>query len=110
MKTYNVHEVAELLHVNPESVRRWVRTGRLKGDYDGCRRHGFTISESDLLDFMDSKPKYSANKKDRDIERQAKLNGLYAELETYVQHRDFIDARIKHIEREIKRLTKGKES
>lgn len=106
MKTYNVHEVAELLRVNPETVRRWCRTGRLKCDYDGCRRHGFTISESDLSDFRESKPKYSPTKQDRKMLRQAKLNGLYAELETYVQHRDFVDAHIKRIERQIERLTK----
>ena len=110
MKTYNVHEVAELLHVHPESVRRWCRTGRLKCDYDGCRRHGFTIRESDLEDFMESKRKYSATAENDKIARQAELNGLYAELETYVQHRDFVDAHIKRIEREIERLTKGEES
>jgi excisionase family DNA binding protein len=31
MKTYTVKEVATMLRRNPETIRRWLRVGRLKG-------------------------------------------------------------------------------
>lgn len=50
-KEYNVTEVAEILCVAEETVRRWLRSGKLNGvrkmGPGGCR-----IRESDITDFL----------------------------------------------------------
>lgn len=38
-----VEEVAERLRVNPETVRNWLRTGRIKGTRIGGKRAGWRI-------------------------------------------------------------------
>ncbi len=43
-----VQEVAERLRLHPESVRRWLREGRLKGGRMGGRRLGYRIPESEV--------------------------------------------------------------
>jgi excisionase family DNA binding protein len=43
-----VSEVAELLRMHRESVRRWLRDGRLKGGRIGGRRLGYRIPESEV--------------------------------------------------------------
>jgi excisionase family DNA binding protein len=47
-----VPEVAERLRVNPESVRRWIRSGRLKGVLFGGTKTGYRVAESDLKRFI----------------------------------------------------------
>ena len=32
MKTYNVREISELLDTNQETVRRWIRSGKLEDE------------------------------------------------------------------------------
>ena len=53
-KVYSVKDVAEVMNVNEETVRRWIRSGRLK-----CSRKrgrgGNKIMESNLIDFKDDK-------------------------------------------------------
>lgn len=43
-----VQEVAECLRMHRESVRRWLRDGRLKGGRIGGRRLGYRIPESEV--------------------------------------------------------------
>ncbi len=43
-----VQEVATRLRMHPESVRRWLREGRLKGGRMGGRRLGYRIPESEV--------------------------------------------------------------
>lgn len=59
MKTYTVAQVAELLSVYPETVRRWIRGGDLKADQTS-RKGGNVISEESLHEFLtqDSHAKY----------------------------------------------------
>jgi excisionase family DNA binding protein len=47
-KLLTVREVAERLRVNPETVRRWLRQGRLKGALMGGDRGGYRISENEV--------------------------------------------------------------
>jgi excisionase family DNA binding protein len=47
-----VQEVAERLRVNAETVRRWLRQGRLHGMMPGGDRAGYRIRESELRRFM----------------------------------------------------------
>jgi excisionase family DNA binding protein len=44
-------EVAALLKVNPESVRRWLRTGEMIGSQLG-NRSGWRISRDEVARFM----------------------------------------------------------
>ena len=43
-----VKEVAERLRANPQTVRRWLREGRLKGVMPGGEKLGYRIPESEV--------------------------------------------------------------
>lgn len=47
-----VHEAAERLRLNPETIRRWLRDGRLSGVWLGSDKAGWRISEQDLDAFI----------------------------------------------------------
>ena len=55
-RLYNVKEVAERLRVNPETVRVWLRTGKLKGVLIGGRKSGYRIPESEVRRVLSSGP------------------------------------------------------
>lgn len=59
MKTYSVKQIAELLNTNPETVRRWIRDGKLKGE-QASRKDGNTVTEDELVKFLKENPKYSS--------------------------------------------------
>ena len=44
MRNYNVVEIAKLLNVNKETVRRWIRSGDLKSTKTS-KKHGNIINE-----------------------------------------------------------------
>ena len=50
----SVGEVAERLRVHVETVRRWLRSGELRGAQLGGKS-GYRITEDDLEAFMDQK-------------------------------------------------------
>jgi len=58
MKFYTVKEIAELLETNPETVRRWIRDGRLLADQTS-KKEGNVISEAAFGAFLDQTPKYA---------------------------------------------------
>ncbi|MCC7370278.1 MAG: helix-turn-helix domain-containing protein [Chloroflexi bacterium] len=43
-----VRECAERLRVNPETVRRWLRSGRMRGVILGGDRSGWRVPQSEL--------------------------------------------------------------
>lgn len=45
---YTVKEVAERLKINPETVRVWIRQGRLRGVLMGGRRGGYRVPAAEL--------------------------------------------------------------
>jgi len=49
-----VREVAERLRSSPEAVRRWLRTGKLRGYRPGGTKLGYRVSESELQRFIAS--------------------------------------------------------
>ena len=57
MKTYNVKQIAEMLHTNPETVRRWIRDKKM-GAVQVSKKTGNIVTETDLLKFIKSTPKY----------------------------------------------------
>lgn len=52
-RLYTVQEVAARLKTTPETVRRWLRSGRLRGIRLGGTKLGYRISEADLQRFLD---------------------------------------------------------
>lgn len=58
MQTYSVKEIAELLNTNPETVRRWIRSGKLKSDIDS-RKGGNVVTQQMLDSFLKDSPKYA---------------------------------------------------
>lgn len=51
-----VAEVAQVLRLNPETVRRWLRQGRLHGISLGSDRGGWRVRESDLQRLVEGAP------------------------------------------------------
>lgn len=58
MADYNVKQISELLNVDSETVRRWIRSDRLKGTKNS-KKTGFVVSDSELKRFLSGIPKYS---------------------------------------------------
>ena len=61
MRAYTSIQVATLLNINPETVRRWIKSGLLKAE-KGSNRTGYIIFESDLNVFISQNPKYRYNR------------------------------------------------
>ena len=58
MKEYTVQQISKLLKTNPETVRRWIRSGKLSAVQDS-RKSGNLVSEEALKKFMYESPKYA---------------------------------------------------
>jgi excisionase family DNA binding protein len=59
MKTYSVKDIADMLNTNPETVRRWIRAGKLRAD-QSSRKDGNLVHEEDLYKYLRSTSKYAA--------------------------------------------------
>ena len=82
MKTYSVKEVAELLKANPETVRRWIRDGKLEAAMES-KKTGHVIHEAALRQFLQNSPRYASNIKSSAAEMAAvatvAIGGLVAQ-------------------------------
>ena len=58
MKNYTVKQISELLNTNPETVRRWIRSGKLAASQNS-KKGGNIISEEALVQFLHATPKYA---------------------------------------------------
>lgn len=58
MKTYSVDDIVTMLNTNPETVRRWIRSGKLEA-IQTSRKSGNAITEQSLNAFLKSNPKYA---------------------------------------------------
>ena len=58
MKTYSVKDIADMLNTNPETVRRWIRAGKLKADQTS-RKDGNMVREDELYKYLRSTSKYA---------------------------------------------------
>lgn len=58
-----VAQIAEQIHMTPETIRRWIKTGQLPG-HAVSRRAGFRVRRADLYEFLnlrnDTPPAVSA--------------------------------------------------
>lgn len=59
MNTYSVKEISTMLHTDPETVRRWIRTGKLKAEKPSSKKEGLVVTEAMLASFLSSAPKYA---------------------------------------------------
>lgn len=59
MKTYSVKQISDMLDTNPETVRRWIRQGKLES-VQISKKDGHVVSETDLQKFLNATPKYTA--------------------------------------------------
>lgn len=57
MSMYNVREIAKLFDVSEETVRRWIRSRKLKAERSS-RKEGNIVNEDELFKFVYDKPKY----------------------------------------------------
>lgn len=51
-----VREVAERIRSSPETVRRWLRQGKLRGFRPGGTKLGYRVPESELQRFLQFQP------------------------------------------------------
>ena len=58
MNTYTVKEISGILKTNPETVRRWIRSGKLSTQKTSNKR-GNIVSQEALNQFIKSRPKYA---------------------------------------------------
>lgn len=59
MESYTVKQVAELLSTNEETVRRWIRSGKL-GASLASKKSGHIITADALNHFLKTTPKYAS--------------------------------------------------
>lgn len=57
MKTYSVKQLAEMFETNPETVRRWIRDGKLKST-QLSKKTGNVVTQAQLEAFLKIAPKY----------------------------------------------------
>lgn len=58
MDTYNVKQIADMLNTQPETVRRWIRSGKLHAK-KASRKDGHVVTKDDLNKFLKNSPKYA---------------------------------------------------
>jgi excisionase family DNA binding protein len=51
-RLYTVQEVAQRFKTTPETVRRWLRSGRLRGIRLGGTKLGYRVAESEIERFL----------------------------------------------------------
>ncbi|MFJ8530343.1 helix-turn-helix domain-containing protein [Bacillus sp. NPDC094106] len=76
MKEYTVKEVANLLDKHEETIKRWIRSGKLPNSYRNSDKEGWRIVESDLLNLNKTIP---VNKHEQD-NNEVKLEADEPEL------------------------------
>ena len=105
MKTYSVAEIAKLLNVNKETVRRWIRSGQLKSTQKS-KRDGNVIDELDLFEFVQTKPKYRnmVGVPELQISNTYISEELNSLLNDLIYERDKLNDEINKIQKIIKEL------
>jgi len=89
MKSYTVKEIASLLSVNEETVRRWIRSKELKARQIS-RKSGNVISEEQLNAFLATHPNYSRKEEgivsysgDETVSVNVRIAELKAQMESH---------------------------
>lgn len=102
MKYYSVKEIANLISVNEETVRRWIREGKLKSTIIS-KKTGNSIKESDLYEFLNTIPRYRLLFEIKEPKIDEIYNGkLHELLDELILERDKINDYISKIEKLLK--------
>lgn len=56
---YTVNEVASIFQTNPETVRKWIKEGKLSATPGNSKKEGMRINEPALESFLSENPKYT---------------------------------------------------
>lgn len=83
MKTYTVKEIANILKTNEETVRRWIRSGKLKAIWKS-KKEGNIISSEALQEFIKEMPKYTSEIMQSPLAISVMLGGLLASMKSIV--------------------------
>lgn len=59
MGSYTVKQIADMLNTNEETVRRWIRSGKLDATWVS-KKSGNVISSAALSEFIEKTPKYAS--------------------------------------------------
>lgn len=95
---YTIKQVSEMFNVNPETVRRWCRTGQLNATLE-CKKSGFHIDEKSLNDFANRYDKYGKMVLPTEaISIKNNLNEIQKRLNKIKRYAKRIDELVKEIE------------
>ena len=97
---YNVKQVAKICEVNEETVRRWIRSKKLKSERTS-KKGGNYILKEDLKAFMNSNPKYSCALSEEDY-----IDRLNYDIFLAKEQINFLQNHIKDLQKEIKFIKK----
>lgn len=61
MRFYSVIEVSKMLDVHAETVRRWIREGKIHS-LQGAGRHGYRVTDEHLRAFIAENPSFLTEK------------------------------------------------
>ena len=101
---FTVIKVSQKLGVNPETVRRWIRAGKLQTKQEGQEHF---ITEEALEAFLRQNPKYSrfslrtADREDVLIAFKQRLNTLETVSNGLKYQQDYIQAEITAMKRDL---------
>lgn len=99
---FTTRRIAEICGVTDETVRRWIKKGKLVGYYD-CILDNYMIREYDLRNFLESNPRYYRKVK-HDRQEQL-LSSLSGDIQSVI---DDAEEAIMQMRAEIIRLSKLK--
>lgn len=100
-KSYlTVDEISDKLDVNKETVRKWIRSGRLKATIYS-RRNGSIISEEDYQKFISKNPTYKPKNSSETEKLMKELEAIKKKLKTVSD----IKRRITIIEKKLKEVS-----
>lgn len=95
---YSTKQIAKMLNVNEETVRRWIRDGKLKAN-SKSRKQGNKISIFDLNKFYDQNPKYA---------KRADIRIVKSEISEIAQHIKQLEIKLEHLKQELKEKSQTK--
>lgn len=103
---YTVIQVAALLNINPETVRRWIREEKLHAEQTS-KKEGNLISEVDLMKFLYRYPKYNGrmNEGYYHLDPLNSSSACYSYPTSYAYGNDYMQTKLQEVINEISLLS-----
>lgn len=106
MNSYTVKQIADMLKTNEETVRRWIRSGKLVATQDS-KKSGNVVSSEALKQFVKKTPKYApivaASLVSTPIAMSFVVGSLLGNLYTMVKEKDNESVTSKDVENFLKK-------